>query len=251
MYCLSIVTFNRRDILKGTLEAIWQTTQRENEEEGVQVVVTDNASSDSTGEMLQEYERQGKLKCWLLKQNVGTSGGRNAHWGECIGHDSVRMDDKSLPLCSGWLTAMRRLSYLHHSIVAPPYDPTVQGLTRLAPCVPLVNWPQDSGQGGPVIFIPAEVTQQLGGIDQFADAVYGWDDVSQIRRAMLLGWGFGFELRTPWRFTASASPERRAKAMEYHGLYVETMRQYAAGERDIYIPVESTLGYKLGKEVRG
>ena len=242
---------NRRDVLRATLEAIFTTTRREADAEGVQVLVTDNNSEDDTPDMLREMEQDGKLRAWLLPENLGTSGGRNAHFGECIGHDTVRLDDKALPLVAGWLTTMRALSEKHHALLGPPYDPTVRALEKIAPCVPFFDWPHEQGQGGPVIFIPAQATEQLGGIDELPGCRYGWDDCAQVQRAMLLGWHYGFCLNTPWRFTASASPERRAKAMEYHPLYLERLREYKEAERDVFVPIESTEGYKKGLEARG
>lgn len=251
MYCLSMVTLNRRSVLEQTLPAIIETTRQEAESEGVQIFVTDNGSTDGTPELLREMEAEGKIKAWCLSDNLGTEMGRNVHFTECMGHHTLRIDDKVLPLAAGWLTALKVQSERNHAIVAPPYDPSLAWMSRVAPALEYIPWPHDHGMGGPLIFIPAEAMNQLGGCDEVEGMVYGWGDCLYIQRAMLLGWNFGFALHVPFKFMAKASPERRAKAMEYHPLYVERMRQYQEAERDVFIPLETTVGYRAGLEARG
>ncbi len=252
MFALSVVTWNRRELLERVLRTVEETTRAEAESVGVKVLVTDNGSTDGTPDMLRQMEAAGKLRAWLLPENRGTAEGRNAHWAECLGHDAVRLDDKVLPLCAGWLTALKVQSDRYHAILAPPYDPTVRHIEVLAPAVDYVGWPQDMGRGGPLIYIPAEVTAALGGVDELDPEIrYGWDDVLQIERAMLLGWNFGFTLRVPVEFLASANPARRASAMKWHPLYLERLHQYREAERDVLIPMEETAGWRLtvkGKE---
>ncbi len=244
---LSMVTYNRRDILKRTLAAIEQSCT----DDDYRLLVTDNASSDGTGEMLREMETAGKLKCWCLKENMGTAAGRNAHWAECIGHDSVRIDDKVLPLLPGWLTSLSVLAHSTHTVVAVPYDPTVLHLWQMAPLVSFVGWPNDQGEGGPLIYIPGEVTEKLGGVDELApDIKYGWDDCLYIERAKLIDWGFGFSLRSRVEYLASANPARRNSAEVYSGIFHEVLDEYRQGMRDVFIPIEQTVGYKLGQEAR-
>jgi len=132
-YAISIVTLNRLPILEQVLTAVWETTRVEQP----LIFVTDNGSDDGTPALLREWEREGRLRAWLLPENVGAAAGRNAHWAECIGHDTVKLDDKVKPLCAGWLTALKALSEQHHAIVGPAYDPTVRGMEIVAPCVPL------------------------------------------------------------------------------------------------------------------
>lgn len=257
MFCLSIVTWNRREVLERTLKALWRTTEPEAEAEGVKVFVTDNGSTDGTAEMLREMEAAGEnVKAYCLSENLGTSGGRNAHWRECCEYDAVRMDDKVEFLAAGWLTAMRAQAERHHCIVGPPYDPSVTYLYRLAPPVSFVRWEYAQGVGGPVLFFPAEVNRQLGAIDELEDeqtgemCKYGYDDCLQIERAGLLGWGFGFSLRLPVKFTAGASPARRASAERWIPAYLERKRQYVEAERDLFLPFEDMGGYIAGQVAR-
>lgn len=223
---------NRASVLERTLQGLRDTC------EDIEILVTDNGSTDSTPDLLRAMEAAGRLRAFILPENRGTAGGRNAHWAECIGHDTVRLDDKCLPLVPGWLKAMQRQAYERHAIVAVPYDPTVLHLWQVAPCIDFVQWDIDQGQGGPVIFIPAEVTEQLGAVDELSpDIKYGWDDCAYLERARLLGWKVGFSLRAPFEFLTGANPASRAKAMEYHPLYVERLRQYRDAERDVFIPM--------------
>ncbi len=250
-YAISMVTMNRAPVLRRVLDGILATTQAEQPA----IVVTNNASTDDTRALLDEYEAGGKIRAWHIPENLGTAGGRNAHWQHCIGHDAIRMDDKVLPLAAGWLTAMKRQADQQHAIVATPYDPTVLALLRIAPAVEFVRWDNDAGRGGPLIFIPAEATEALGGMDEYTEGdercLYGWDDCALIERAVLLGWGFGFSLRVPVEYLTQANPARRAGAMRWHRLYMERRRQYEAAERDVFIPIESTTGHQAGMEVRG
>lgn len=251
MYCLTMVTMNRRNILARSLEAIIATTREEAESEGVQIFVTDNASTDGTPDYLREMESQGKLKAWCMSKNLGTEVGRNVYWQHCIGNYTVRIDDKVKPLVPGWLKSLRRLSDIHNNaVVAVPYDPTVMFLHTVAPCVSYLRWDSEQGQGGPLILIPPAVINALGACDEIPGLVYGWGDCLYLQRAILLGYEFGFSLRSPVEFLTSASPAARAKAMEFHGVYVERLREYREGERDVFIDPMTTRGYQMGLEAR-
>lgn len=249
-YAITLATFHRRDMLKRTLDAIIATTRREAETEGVEIYVADNASTDDSADLLRQYEAEGKLRAFCLTENLGTDIGRNVFWQHTEGKDTIRIDDKVLPLCDGWLYSMKRIAYENHALVAAPYDPTVMGLLNIAPPVPYLHWDSDMGMGGPLIFIPAKARDQLGACDElFEGHLYGWTDCTYIQRARLLGWHFGFSLRSPVEFLARADPNRRNTAMDYHHLYVERLRQYREAERDVFISVESTIGYRKGKEM--
>lgn len=242
-YMLSMVTMNRRQTLFRVLDAIYDTTETEQKAEGVRVLVTDNGSTDGTVGMLRSSARWPGIEVFPLPENAGTERARNiTHWPLCVGHDTVRIDDKVLPLAPDWLTVLRLQSQRHHSIVATPYDPTVTPLQVLAPTLGYVNWPENRGRGGPLIFIPGEVTAALGGCDELhPDHRYGYSDCLYIERAMLLGWKFGFSLRCPVEYLARADPSRRNSAAQWHTIYMERSRQYAEGERDLYIPIGNEI----------
>jgi glycosyltransferase involved in cell wall biosynthesis len=249
-YVVSIVTLNRRSILEQVLAAVWETTRQED----AAILVTDNGSDDGTPDLLRDWERQGRLRAWLLPENIGAAAGRNAHWAECIGHDAVKLDDKVRPLCAGWLTALKALSDQHHAILGPAYDPTVRGMEIVAPCVPFIRWDSDAGVGGPYTYVPAALTEALGAWDEFVKpsgerSRYGFDDCLYIQRARLLGWTYGFSMRSPMEYLAQASPAARAHAMSFHPIYEQLLREYREAERDVLIPVESTYGWAVGREV--
>ena len=241
-FAISIVTMNRKLLLSQVLAAIEATCF-----EPHIVFVTDNASTDQTPEMLKGMEKQGKLKAYCLSENMGTSGGRNAQMSDWLGMDSVRIDDKVLVTCKGWLTALKVQSQMYHALLSVCYDPTVIHLNSLAPLLDWVQWDEQGGQGGPLMFVPGEVSAALGGADEYTDGdercVYGFDDCSYIHRAQLLGWRYGFTFRVPHEILAQASPEGRQRAMRWHPVYQELRRQYENGDRDLYIDPKQTEGY--------
>lgn len=233
-YCISLVTWNRCAILERVLDGIAATCA----EEHPTVLCMDNGSTDGTPAMLREREARGELRAWLLPENVGIAKARNAHWGECVGHDVVRMDDKALPLTAGWLTVLKRQSEWWHACIGTPYDPTVQVLWLYEPLYDFVEWNQ-AGEGGPVLFVPAVLTEALGAFDELPGVLYGWEDVLFNHRARLLGWRYGFSLRAKFEMLASASPATRLRALDHHAAYMERRREYEEGLRDVFIPVET------------
>jgi dTDP-4-dehydrorhamnose reductase len=67
-----ILTYNRKDLLKRCLDAVYSQTRSCD-----RVIVIDNASNDGTQEMLSEGDYPG-LMVNVLKDNIGASGGYNA-----------------------------------------------------------------------------------------------------------------------------------------------------------------------------
>ncbi len=242
---LNIVTWNRKAILQQCLEAIFETTK----EESPTVLISDNGSEDGTPELLKDLSAQGKLKAWLLPENYGIAKARNAHWHECIGKDALKLDDKVLFLVPGWLTMLKMQSDTYHALVGIPYDPVVQPLWRIAPILDFMPWNQ-AGEGGPLTFVPGEVSAVLGAWDEIPGCLYGWEEILYQHRAKLLGWNYGFSLRIPCKFLASASTKGREHAMQFHVDYERLDREYKEAERDLCIPIEESEGYKIGKGVR-
>ncbi len=249
MFALSVVTFNRHELLARVLAAIEATCPEEHI-----VFVTDNNSQDGTPDMLREMEKAGKLKAYCLAENMGTAGGRNAQMADWLGMDSVRIDDKVLPLCSGWLTALKAQSERYHALVSVCYDPTVAHLHRFAPILDWLPWAQEGGQGGPLMYVPGEVSAALGGADEYTDGdercVYSWDDIQYLHRAQLLGWNYGFTFRVNHEILARANPKLRDYAMRWHPIYYQLRKEYEAGERDLFIPLEGTDGYQVWDKVK-
>jgi len=230
-FAISLVTMNRCAILERVLDGIAATCAAERPT----ILVSDNGSEDGTPAMLREREARGELRAWLLPENVGIAKARNAHWGECIGKDTVRMDDKALPLTVGWLGILKRQSEWWHACIGTPYDPTVQVLWLYEPLYDFVEWNQ-AGEGGPVLFVPAALTEALGGWDEIEGLRYGWEDVLLNHRARLLGWRYGFSLRVKFEMLASASAATRLQALDFHAAYMERRREYEEGLRDVFIP---------------
>lgn len=235
---VSIVTHNRRAILERTLAALWETCT----EDPLDVLITDNGSTDGTPGYLRELVDSGErpVHIWLLPDNLGSARARNAHWEHCIGHPAVKMDDKVEWLAQGWLKVLSRLSQESHVILGPAYDPTVRPLEVVAPCVPWIPLDGDGGIGGPYLYLPAEVTSALGMWDELPGVIYGWEDVLYIQRARLLGWRYGVSLRTPFCSLAQANPNARLESLAAHPIYERRLRQYREAERDVFIAAGET-----------
>ncbi len=248
MFILSVVTFNRKDILRQTLEVLERTCPEEH-----RIIITDNGSNDGTPDMLREMDAQGRLEAYLLPENIGVARARNAHWPECIGHDAVKIDDKVLMITPGWLTACKLQSEIHHALIGFPYDPTVQHLYRFAPIIDY--WPHPGqhkeGEGGPMTYIPGEVSKILGAWDELPGCLYGWEEILYNHRARLMGWNYGFSLRIPHSILAQASLAGREHAMAHHADHMQRYKEYENAERDVFIDPEDTDGRKAWESALG
>lgn len=248
MLQISIVTFNRRDILRRCLDALQRHTQ-----EPVHIHVSDNGSKDGTAAMLTQYqaENPGLLSLYLLPENVGLARARNAHFQHCIGVDCVRLDDKILVQSPYWSNILRAQAYRYHVLTAFT-DPDTAPLWRYVEQVEVAEYPL--WMCGASLFVPAEVSKALGAWDEFSwpdgsPLLYGWEDLGYMLRAEQLGWPFRYSLRAHALFMARAGAETRARAMEFEATYNEVKRQYQEGERDLFIDISQTEGYRLGQSV--
>jgi glycosyltransferase involved in cell wall biosynthesis len=246
MFKVSLVTMNRKAIFKECLDRIIETTRHIPE---LEILVTDQGSTDGTAEMLRDYQSRGLVKAWLLPENVGVAKGRNAHWAECVGFDTLKVDDKVFFETSMWAEILHKQSVLYHCCVGLPYDATVRGLWGLAPLTDFIGW-SGAGEGGPFLYVPGEVSSQLGGWDEIPGLMYGWEDILYFKRAEQLGWLYGFSLRVPCRLMAEASEGTRKHAMAFHDAYVQRLEEYTQAERDLLIPIRETEGYAIGQTVR-
>ncbi len=240
MFILSMVTFNRKDICRQTIEALEATCPEEH-----RIIISDNGSSDGTPDMLREMEAEGRLKTYLLPNNIGVARARNVHWHECVGHDAVKIDDKVKMLSPGWLTTCKVQSEMYHSLIGFPYDPTVHHFYRVAPLLDYIDYGgnHEEGEGGPMTYVPAEVSKELGAWDELPGCLYGWEEILYNHRARLMGWQYGFSLRIPHKILASASPKGSEHAMAHHADHLKRYEEYENGDRDLYIDPKQTEGY--------
>lgn len=252
MLHISIVTYNRVGVLRRTLAALERHTF-----EPYQLLISDNGSSDGTSAFLIEYARAfpRAVDVWLLPKNVGIARARNAHWGRCVGHDTVRLDDKIEVQTPYWSQIMRRQATQHHALIAFT-DPETEGLWEIANQQEVVGYP--TWKCGAGMFIPDELTVKLGAWDEMnwpdgSPLLYGYEDLLWMDRAEALGWQFLYSLSTHARFLARASAESRRVAQEFEPFYKARVEEYKAGERDLFIDPAMTEGAQytdLGQHAR-
>lgn len=241
MYVVSVVSFNRKEVLRRTLAALERHTV-----EPYQVLVSDNGSQDGTRGFLLQYaeEHPGLVDLWLLDQNYGIAKARNAHWGRCLGYDVVRMDDKVEVQTPYWLSILAEQSRRYRSIMALT-DPATESLWSQADAADSAEVP--TWKCGAAMFIPAELAGRLGAwCEDYG--LYGYEDLDYMDRAACLGWGFRYSLRARGRHLASAGPAGREYVKQFEGVYRGNSRAYADGERDLCLPLEDTVGNRLGQE---
>ena len=105
--CAVVVTFNRKELLKGTLEALSKQTRPLDA-----IVVVNNASTDGTERLLaEEYSHLNQVH---LPENVGGSGGFHAgmKWGYEHGFDWVWVMDDDIQPYPGTLEHMLKYKSL-------------------------------------------------------------------------------------------------------------------------------------------
>lgn len=86
---VGIVTRNRQGLLREAIQSVYKQNFP-----GLEIVVVDNASEDSTSEILRrEYPA---VRLIRLKENLGCPGGRNVLYQEARGEIIVNLDDDGL-----------------------------------------------------------------------------------------------------------------------------------------------------------
>jgi len=240
MYCISMVTMNRLDILRRVLAQIEHRTP-----EPFCFLITDNGSTDGTPDFLRQYasERPGQVDLWLLPENVGVCKARNAHWERCIGKDAVKLDDKVEILTPHWLPIVFEQCRRLHAVMGFT-DPETEHLWQHASQTEAIPYP--TWKCGASMFIPGELSAQLGAFCEDY-GLYGHEDLDYMDRAECLGW-------KPWLYTLKAYGKHLARAGAWGRQYVQPFipvyeanrEAYRQGKKDLNIPVETTNGYLLG-----
>ena len=90
-----VVTYNRKDLLKENIEALLQ------QNEDLDILIIDNASTDGTDELVQSYSTSGRLKYYNTGENRGGAWGfnRGMRMATELGYKYIWvMDDDCIPL---------------------------------------------------------------------------------------------------------------------------------------------------------
>ncbi|HET8775361.1 MAG TPA: glycosyltransferase [Thermoanaerobaculia bacterium] len=99
-----VVTYFNRELTRLCLDAVLRTTLHPN----VEVIVVDNASTDGTPEMLEEYARRhGNLRVILNRTNIGFAAANNQGIRAATGDVFVLLNNDTVP-ARGWLPRMLR-----------------------------------------------------------------------------------------------------------------------------------------------
>lgn len=237
MLTVSIVTWNRRDVLEQVLVAM------ERQARGVpyRVLVTDNGSTDGTAGMLREYALTAPVPVdvWLLPENLGIAKARNAHWQQALdyGQPILRLDDKVRLETPYWPAILAEQAARHRRVICLT-DPVTEHLWGAAHQTDLVTG-FDSWICGAAMLTPHGLAADLGGwCEEYG--LYGHEDLDWIERAALLGYGWGYSVRVYGRHLARASAERRAGIEPYIPVWEANRAAYRAGERGAYISLSET-----------
>jgi glycosyltransferase involved in cell wall biosynthesis len=96
-----ICTYNRADLARNAITSVLQQGVSHEEYE---LLIVDNASTDHTYEMSQEFCDKYSNVRYMFEHNVGLSYARNLGWREARGEYIAYLDDDGLAR-SGWLSA--------------------------------------------------------------------------------------------------------------------------------------------------
>ena len=241
MYYISMVTMNRVEILRRVLMQLERCTL-----DPYKLLITDNGSTDGTAGFLRQYadERPGQVELWLLPENIGVCKARNAHWGQCIGRDAVKLDDKVEIRSAHWLPIVFEQCYRLHAIMGFT-DPETEQLWAHAAELEATVYPQ--WKCGASMFIPGELSTALGAFCEDY-GLYGHEDLDYMDRAECLGW-------RPWLYTLKAYGRHLARAGTWGREYVKPFvpiyeanrEDYRQGQKDLCIPIEGTEGHRVGQ----
>ncbi|MBN1246318.1 MAG: glycosyltransferase family 2 protein [Anaerolineae bacterium] len=212
-----IVSWNTRDLLCQALDSVCATG--DDDDDALEIIVVDNASSDGTPTLLQE--RYPHVKLIDLKENLGFAGGNNRGLAAAQGETILLLnsDTKVLP---GALSALRQYLEDHPKVglVGPKLlngDGTTQSSRRRFPTLPLLflesTWLQPLAPRrslerfymedvpeatahpvdwvtGAAMMVRTEVVRQVGGLDE--DYFMYSEELDWCRRIREAGWEIAY-----------------------------------------------------------
>ena len=93
-----ICTHNGQKVLEKAIQSLIDQTL---DKKDYEILVVDNASTDSTCEIVRQYEDQENLR-YIFEPNLGLSNARNTGWKEAVGEFVAYLDDDAIA-CPEWL----------------------------------------------------------------------------------------------------------------------------------------------------
>jgi glycosyltransferase involved in cell wall biosynthesis len=117
-FSIVICTYNRADLLRGAIESVLRQDFPKDEYE---LLIIDNASSDQTSEIGQEFCEAYPNVRYVMETNVGLSHARNRGWQESKGEYVGYLDDDG-KASSEWLSnALRVATEIQPEAFGGPY----------------------------------------------------------------------------------------------------------------------------------
>jgi glycosyltransferase involved in cell wall biosynthesis len=98
-----VITWNRLGFTKHCLDALFYTTKDLTNKE---IIVIDNGSNDGTVEYLRGLRKEGKIKTYFFKENMGCGVATNKGMELSKGQYIVEVDNDIILLCGWWEKAI-------------------------------------------------------------------------------------------------------------------------------------------------
>lgn len=237
---LMMVTYNRLDLTKETLDSLWSTTK-----DPFQLVVVDNGSSDGTIEYLESIQKKAPMKMHILplEENKGIAVGRNValqkanqlgtKW-YCTIDNDVKMPDGWLGECIDILTTNKGYGAIGVNMEVKPYPIVSKGGFNF----------QDKPQGnlGTACMVFRKQLHQMIGYFTTEYGKYGEEDADFGMRARVAGFKLGYIERMGTHVGADEEDknEYREFKTKQHAdnlaLFQKNCALYAQRKKALYIP---------------
>lgn len=185
-----VVSYNRLDYLKTTLNSLLITTHKD----AYELIVVDNASTDGSVEYLRQLACENRINKLILRsRNHGISPGFNC--GFCYADPTtdylVKLDSDIKIMNPGWFDKFVHLFEHDKSIGLLALNQINNPILRVLPTDsdkhhPLLNWTHLKA-GGACMTIPRTVFNRIGYFNESFDFTYMPDDIDYYWRICMLG----------------------------------------------------------------
>lgn len=217
---LSMVTWNRLEILKKCLNSVFERTKTP-----YKILIVDNGSNDGTVEYLKKLkEEKGDLiDLILLKENHGISQARNMHWIKCKNHDVIRFDDDAEILTDNWIDILKKASDENNAVIGLEHE----SLAHIPDYKE--NGLADTGEVcGGVYFLPKNCVNKLSGwCEDYGK--YGYEDIDYTQRARIGGFKLFYSNLVRWNHLVPIVAGRAPG--EYMKVYHDNLTAYGEGKK--------------------